>query len=169
MTRDERLEQVLGELNALIAQPSSRAVILSDTGPQESMLIGTRDAYLRLAATLVEFVRRADNPASWAESDIDEEAVMGMRCIASNEIKRAFDDRGQTWVMASYLAEDEAALEEAVGDCVSHEADLVGCRHGSFMAVSRESLERGLLLREQSPSATLRCRARRASDASAGT
>jgi hypothetical protein len=53
------IEEVCRLVRSLIDNPTARLSIAIETGPDEALLVGTSDAYLRLALVALEFVSDA--------------------------------------------------------------------------------------------------------------
>ena len=97
-------------IRSVISDPAARLSVAIETGPDEAFLIGTADAYLRLALAALEFV--ADAQAGRAQR-----RTVGGLTIADSA---AFGDAikpGEVWLSGGWLtasAEEAQALSEYI-------------------------------------------------------
>jgi hypothetical protein len=97
-------------LHGLVADQAARVSVAIETGPDEAVLVGTADAYLRLALTALEFV--AD---TWTEQ-AERQSVGGVGVTGTTKFGEVFAP-GEVGVSSAWLAataEEVQAVKEYI-------------------------------------------------------
>lgn len=102
-----RLQALATELGSFIDDHNAEAAIVPGNGPNESMLIGSSDSFLRLAKALIETVRLASDRSSWSGCDLEEETIEGVPVIGTNMLKESFSEFSPIWPICAYIASDD--------------------------------------------------------------
>ena len=93
-----QLAQIAAELEGAIEDQDAQMFVTVETGFDEGNIVGTRDAYLRLAKVLLEFVVAVDN----GEATPD-----GTGCPGSSAIGRVFDATCEVDIDSMRMSETE--------------------------------------------------------------
>lgn len=107
-----RLSALAAELDSLIENAHAEVAVVPGNGPNESMLIGSPDSFLRLAKMLIETVHLAGDRASWSGTDLEEETIAEVPVIGTNRLKEVFCESSPIWLMCAYLAADDNRAKE---------------------------------------------------------
>jgi hypothetical protein len=97
-------------VRGLITDPSARLSVAIETGPDEAVLVGTADAYLRLALASLEFV--ADTRAERTERQL----VGGVQVAGTTTFGEVFAP-GEVGVSSGWLA-GTAGEAKSVGEYI---------------------------------------------------
>ncbi len=105
---NRELEAIIAQLEAMTGDKSAQMFVVVDAGFDESGLVGTRDAYLRLAKSLLKFVVSAQQGEleAW---NLDEKL-----CPSSTVINDVFDSRCEVVSITTSLAQTAQQAQEVV-------------------------------------------------------
>lgn len=127
------IEALVLSLDQEIRFPSARVALVSDKGARdESSIVGTRDGYLCLARSLLQFVLAADEGlADQTARGVHMEALNGNQDVWSDVIAQRFyvlPSFHETAIVGTYLCKDHKAVIEQMksllgGHCHDWEAD----------------------------------------------
>src|SRR5690606_36066557 len=107
-------EELVARIRSLIGDEDAELTVLLDHGYDESVIIGTRDAYLRVAATFLNLVILADHSFFWEVSNDSEELIGSVKVLTMNEFKYGFNELSRVWSVCAYLAKSTADVEAAI-------------------------------------------------------
>jgi hypothetical protein len=119
-------DELVANIQSLISDQDAELTIMPDHGFDEAVLIGTRDAYLRVAATFVRLAIKLDRSSEWEENNISEDQIGSARILSTNEVKHCFNEWGRVWPVCAYLARSAGEA-----DSVVREFDRVNSGHGA--------------------------------------
>jgi hypothetical protein len=101
----QQLQRLSAELAALSGQATGRPIMVHETGPDESVLIGTEQQILRLAQALIDSVVEAKPARSGLPG--------GVMLLESNAVSGKLDPCGTValdWVLITSSQEDTAMV-----------------------------------------------------------
>ena len=103
---NREIESIVVELEAMSGDKEAQMFIVVDNGFDESGLVGTQDAYLRLAKSLLEFVVSAQK-GELEEWNLDEKL-----CPGSTKINDVFDSRCEVVIDTTSLTQTAQQAQE---------------------------------------------------------
>lgn len=104
----EELRNIATRLKEFAGPAATECALVPGNGPDESILLGTAESFLRLAKVLIEIVCVSKSQQEWAAADFGRELLCGKPTVATNAIKYAFDELAPIWPIAAYLVDSEA-------------------------------------------------------------
>ncbi|MBJ6760054.1 hypothetical protein JGU66_04710 [Myxococcaceae bacterium JPH2] len=118
-TQARKLTQALALLAEGVQDREARCVLHAGGPPDETMVLGTRDGLVNLAALLLKLALAS--PASAPEGlDCYEEVVAEEPLLVTNDIKQVVSEQGDVWLVAACLARDAQMLERVVSRLQAH-------------------------------------------------
>ena len=108
----DKVKDLITFLNDLIEDRQAECAIVAETSYDESGIIGTDDAYLMLAKTLLEFVFTARFGLNYLDDvEIDEFKKLDDKPFFTNEVKYVFDELADVWPVVAYLCENKQSMK----------------------------------------------------------
>lgn len=103
------LEEIIRSIDSLIENKDARLSIVVETGYDEAGLVGTSDAYLRLAKVLIEFVAGAQ------DNQMETWKIAGLQLPGSTAVNQVFEVPGEIVIDTTCLTASETDTQ-AVAD-----------------------------------------------------
>jgi hypothetical protein len=104
-SKSDKIQFAVEFLQDLPTEEISSAILAPDGSYEESVLIGTRDSYIRMAIKLLK-IAQAGASANSTSLECDEDEIDGRNYLYTNEIKEVFDEFGDVWPICLYIAKD---------------------------------------------------------------
>lgn len=87
--------------------------IMAGGNYEESVLIGTKDAFVFLALQILEIVQASDDKNN-TNIDFDEDEIEKELFEYTNEIKKCFNEFADVWPICAYVAKDKARIMKLI-------------------------------------------------------
>lgn len=93
------MNEIIDNLKALFDSDHDLSIEF-DSSPDEAVVIGTKQAYINAAIKLLEIAEQS------LVADCEKEVITGVHAVASNHVKYVFNEFGDVWPIAAYVAKD---------------------------------------------------------------